>query len=77
MTFTALCGLADFDAKPSVLTSDDKPDETKKPSDPDTPSPQRKLSISGLVYNIQLILPDSRDPKVYDALFESLKKHLS
>lgn len=30
----------------------------------------------GLHYNIQLILPESRDPKVYDALFRSLKEHL-
>lgn len=27
-------------------------------------------------YNIQIHLPESRDPAVYDALFESLKKHL-
>jgi Family of unknown function (DUF5343) len=34
------------------------------------------LAIDGLVYNIQIQLPESRDPKVYDALFESLAKHL-
>ena len=34
------------------------------------------LVIDGLVYNIQIQLPESRDPKVYDALFESLAKHL-
>lgn len=34
------------------------------------------LSIDGLVYNIQIQLPESRDPKVYDALFQSLKNHL-
>lgn len=34
------------------------------------------LSIDGLVYNIQIQLPESRDPKVYDALFQSLAKHL-
>lgn len=36
----------------------------------------RGLDIHGLVYNIQIQLPESRDPKVYDALFESLAKHL-
>lgn len=34
------------------------------------------LAIDGLVYNIQIQLPESRDPKVYDALFQSLAKHL-
>jgi len=35
-----------------------------------------RLVIDGLIYNIQIQLPESRDPKVYDALFHSLKKHL-
>ncbi len=30
----------------------------------------------GLHYNIQIILPDSRDPAVFDAIFRSLKEHL-
>jgi hypothetical protein len=50
--------------------------ERPKPAENLDP-PARGLSIGGLVYNIQLILPESRDPKVYDALFESLKGHLS
>lgn len=33
-------------------------------------------SLGGLHYNIQIILPDSRDPLVYDALFRSLREHL-
>lgn len=36
-----------------------------------------RLVVDGLIYNIQIQLPESRDPKVYDALFQSLKKHLS
>lgn len=35
-----------------------------------------KLSVNGLHYNIQIILPESRDPAVYDALFRSLREHL-
>jgi len=35
-----------------------------------------KLAVSGLHYNIQIILPESRDPAVYDALFRSLREHL-
>jgi len=33
-------------------------------------------SLGGLHYNIQIILPETRDPQVYDALFRSLKEHL-
>lgn len=35
-----------------------------------------KLHKAQLHYNIQIHLPESRDPAVYDALFKSLKKHL-
>lgn len=35
-----------------------------------------KLHKAQLHYNIQIHLPESRDPTVYDALFKSLKKHL-
>lgn len=34
---------------------------------------EKKLELH---YNIQLILPNSRDQAVFDALFTSLKKHL-
>lgn len=32
--------------------------------------------LGGLVYSIQIHLPESRDQAVYDALFRSLKTHL-
>lgn len=35
-----------------------------------------ELQKTELHYNIQIHLPESRDPAVYDALFKSLKKHL-
>jgi len=34
------------------------------------------VKLGGFVYNIELHLPESRDPAVYDALFRSLKSHL-
>ncbi len=34
------------------------------------------ITRTQLHYNIQIHLPESRDPKVYDAIFESLKRHL-
>lgn len=78
-TFVALCELANFDITSSTST----------PSEEDAVIPEvntsshsisnsaNRLSIGGLVYNIQLVLPESRDTKVYDALFESLRRHLS
>jgi hypothetical protein len=41
-----------------------------------TPETGGSLMIDGLIYNIQIQLPESRNPAVYDALFQSLKKHL-
>ena len=35
-----------------------------------------KLHDTQLHYNIQIHLPESRDPAVYDVLFKSLKRHL-
>jgi hypothetical protein len=81
-TFTALAGLADWDSVPTApvqpapaqvtveTASDAGTRDTFRP-------PAVGLSIGGLVYNIQLMLPESRDPKVYDVLFESLRRHLS
>lgn len=77
MTFTALVKLADFET-PSVTQKSDSPVEepTYEPITQKPPSTGKGLSLGGLHYNIQIILPESRDPKVYDALFRSLTEHL-
>jgi hypothetical protein len=36
----------------------------------------RSMKIDGLVYNINIVLPETRDTKVYEAIFSSLKNHL-
>ncbi len=78
LTFASLCSLADF-SSPAKISVKEQPEEQEFFEE--NPSLQKSIdkgfSIGGLVYNIQLILPESRDPKVYDALFESLKKHLA
>lgn len=75
-TFVSLCKLADFVSKPAV-EPEPKGDEEPKGGEVDKPPPPKgKMSLGGLHYNIQIILPESRDPKVYDALFRSLKEHL-
>ena len=79
-TFAALCGLADFDSMQATL---DSKESLAVPAIEEIELPLKAnpqvggLAISGLVYNIELVLPESRDPKVYDALFESLRKHLT
>jgi hypothetical protein len=37
---------------------------------------RKHAQLGGLVYAIEIHLPESRDPAVYDALFRSLKEHL-
>jgi len=34
------------------------------------------LNIKGLQYHINIVLPESRDPSIYDAIFSSLRRHL-
>lgn len=81
-TFISLCTYADFAAKPTaenapLLDDDETLSDDGHQEEANMGDMKKGLSIGGLVYNIQLILPESRDPKVYDALFESMKKHLS
>lgn len=79
LTFTALVKLADFQpheaAKP---TTEEKAKATtgEAPEKPHAVEVARNVKLGGLVYNIQIVLPESRDPAVYDALFRSLKEHL-
>lgn len=80
MTFTGLIKLADFKATsplPRGANDGDVEDVTEPPNVPQTgATPKGSKSFGGLHYNIQIILPESRDPKVYDALFRSLHEHL-
>lgn len=79
MTFLDLCKLSDFKSAPLK-------ERTKTPEEEELPEPEKaenktelarsSYKLGGLHYNIQIILPESRDPKVYDALFQSLKTHL-
>lgn len=84
-TFVALCKLGDFETK---AAEDDAPMVESPPENKEEYSLDKmdgieeggtinaSKSFGGLHYNIQLILPESRDPKVYDALFRSLTEHL-
>ena len=89
-TFVALAKLADFEAKPPAgvdntvqgegdavtATPSENTTDQRQAALPVIPAHRSGVSLGGLVYNIELHLPDSRDPAVYDALFQSLKAHL-
>lgn len=84
-TFKALSAYASWSAKKSNQPStqatpkaDTEKDEVKT-----TNSSKSNLTNDielagrmGLHYNIQIHLPDTRDPAVFDALFKSLRDHL-
>ena len=78
MTFTSLVRHADFEAVGTAAEDDESEssggtiEEQHDHQDGDAEG----ITLGGLVYNIQIVLPESRDQAVYDALFQSLKKHL-
>ena len=86
-TFTALCEYADF-SKPVVAAKKEeeerkKDDDTKKPRDDKQSKTDRSIqtvtgavSLDSLQYHINIVLPETRDQSVYDAIFRSLREHL-
>jgi len=88
LTFFALAKNSDFEAPPPAPPpADETPQEEEVPGDEGLdPDPggedgsrrrtRLPIELGGLVYSIQIQLPESRDPAVYDALFSSLRPHL-
>ena len=81
-TFKALCELADWSDIPTVQQSIHREEEgeafTTTPTIENTPEihTSRSSGQIGLNYNIQIHLPETTNMAVYDAIFQSLKKHL-
>jgi len=85
-TFVALCAIADFSSTtPEQVENKDNEDREES----DTASTETTLNqpvedtvtgkaigLRSLQYHINIIMPESRDQAVYDALFKSLKDHL-
>jgi len=91
LTFSALVKNADFTSNkppkltppigeevPNGKTDRGKTDRIVPPeiSRNEKSEQSRKVDLGGLVYNIQIVLPETRDAAVYDSLFRSLKEHL-
>lgn len=82
-TFTALVACADFEAADArgKLTPAKKPAEDDAIEKKKSPLERRvavgkKLTVEGLQYHINIVLPESRDQAVYDAIFKALRDHL-
>lgn len=85
-TFRALCDYADFSGEPTVRkerpTGEGPRDQNTaekaapiKQTPDDSPS-SGKIKVAGLQYHINIVLPDTRDQAVFDAIFRSLREHL-
>jgi hypothetical protein len=79
-TFSALCEYADF-SKPDAAAKE--AEEDKKKDEGQQKKPERGIqtvagavSLDSLQYHINIVLPESRDQAVYDAIFRSLREHL-
>jgi hypothetical protein len=88
-TFTSLCAYADWSAvglhKTPEPASDGRRDEKPIIPPPDgVPDGKHEkplhamgpIRVAGLQYHINIVLPDTRDQAVYDAIFRSLREHL-
>lgn len=85
-TFRALCDEADFPSSQGQVVSVEIPlSEQASPETTATngttsktyqlPTTDKAL-LSSLQYHINIVLPESRDQAVYDAIFKSLRDHL-
>jgi hypothetical protein len=83
-TFSGLCELADFEAtKPEVIKKPEKEkeeqqEENTEGEDKEQPNnaAHKRIKLQGLQYHINIVLPETRDQAVYDAIFKSLRDHL-
>jgi len=77
LTFQALCSIADFSSTAKVKMEETKPEEELEERElPADPKQNVPLNLGGLVYNIQIVLPETKEQAVYDALFRALRSHL-
>ena len=79
-TFKALCDAADWSlTKPTQIVPKESSATAKKRDDnnriEDYTLSKQKTDLE-LCYNIQIHLPETTNMAVYDAIFQSLKKHI-
>ena len=85
-TFNALCELADFstpieEAQLNIMDGE-IPKEVEPEKEDSINSKQakdqgaKKIGVSSLQYHINIVLPESKNQEVYDAIFKSMREHL-
>jgi len=78
-TFVSLCEQGDFEPRARPRANAIKPQPTA-PAEEQEGAPAKvghaKEGGLGLVYNINIELPATRDQAVYDAIFRSLREHI-
>ena len=81
-TFAALCEYADFSQSPPATGKAEELEDKKKESPPHK-KPEagiqtvaQAITLDALQYHINIVLPETRDQGVYDAIFRSLREHL-
>lgn len=80
-TFFNTKALADFDSKvpPNNQNNDEEQNPLKKDNQTESSKeqhPSNKLKSIGLNYTINLVLPKTDDPAIFNAIFKSLKENL-
>ena len=78
-TFKALCNYADWSGEHHSQEQNNGRPETKNDvydSNTDENKSSKQHAHMNLHYNIQIHLPETTNMAVYDAIFQSLKKHL-
>jgi hypothetical protein len=82
-TFTTLVKAADFSADPAATENEEAEGEhlhEEQVIDDHEDKKQRhkpsRSRIGDLVYTINIVLPESTNPVVYDSLFKALREHL-
>jgi hypothetical protein len=75
-TYRALVALADFSGS-NVAFQDQDPKNSLNPASAEDSLPDASnIGALTINLNVQLTLPESTDPNVYDAFFKSMREHL-
>ena len=76
-TFKALCDYADFSAPTKIDQPDKTPDEKdNRENVAKKHGASNGISFGSMQYQINIVLPDTRDQGVFDAIFKSMRDHL-
>lgn len=83
-TLVGLCELADFESKvdfikPELIEEEKKTKDKEQAGEAIKEKQKRseqKINLDSLQYHINIVLPETRDQGVYDAIFKSLRDHL-